>query len=136
MAGGGRYDRLIEFLGGKKGHGVGFALGIERLMAILAQHEQGQQRKGIYLCVLDEIYLKDAFALATALRKDFCVNLSYEAKKLAKHLNLADTSGAKIFLCVGENEAKSGSIFYKNLENKDEKTLKICDLGEFLKKNL
>ncbi len=136
VAGGGRYDRLIEFLGGKKGYGVGFALGIERLMAILAQHEQRQQRKGVYLCVLDELYLKDAFALATALRKDFCVNLSYEAKKLAKHLNAADTSGALAFLCVGENEAKSDSIFYKNLETKDEKTLKICDLGEFLKKNL
>lgn len=136
VAGGGRYDRLIEFLGGKSGYGVGFALGIERLMAILAQKEQERQRKGVYLCVLDEIYLKDAFALATALRKHFCVNLSYEAKKLAKHLNSADTSGAKIFLCVGENEAKNESIFYKNLENKDEKTLKICDLQEFLAKNV
>ncbi len=136
VAGGGRYDRLIEFLGGKKGYGVGFALGIERLMAILAQKEQEGQRKGVYLCVLDEIYLKDAFAIATALRKHFCVNLSYEAKKLAKHLNSADTSGAKIFLCVGENEAKNESIFYKNLENKDEKTLKICDLQDFLAKNV
>ena len=136
VAGGGRYDRLIEFLGGKSGYGVGFALGIERLMAILAQKEQEGQRKGVYLCVLDEIYLKDAFALATALRKHFCVNLNYEAKKLAKHLNSADTSGAKIFLCVGENEAKNESIFYKNLENKDEKTLKICDLQEFLAKNV
>ena len=136
VAGGGRYDRLIEFLGGKSGYGVGFALGIERLMAILAQKEQEGQRKGVYLCVLDEIYLKDAFALATALRKHFCVNLNYEAKKLAKHLNSADTSGAKIFLCVGENEAKNESIFYKNLKNKDEKTLKICDLQEFLAKNV
>lgn len=136
VAGGGRYDRLIEFLGGKKGYGVGFALGIERLMAILAQKEQATQRKGIYLCVLDERYLLDVFALAAELRKHFCVNLSYEAKKLAKHLNSADTSGAKTFLCIGENEAKNESIFYKNLENKDEKTIKICDLQEFLAKNV
>ena len=135
VAGGGRYDRLIEFLGGKSGYGVGFALGVERLMEILAQKKQEGQRKGLYLCVLNEPYLKGAFFLATALRKHFCVNLSYEAKKLARHLSVADTSGAKIFLCIGENEAKNESVFYKNLENKDEKTIKICDLQDFLRQN-
>lgn len=133
VAGGGRYDRLISYLGGKVGFGVGFALGIERLIEILKSRENEIKRDGIYLCTLDTRYLKDIFALALNLRKNFKVNLNYEAKKLAKHLNQADLSKALIFLCIGENEAKNKSIFYKNLENKDEKMIKIEDLEKNLR---
>ncbi|EDP5916157.1 histidine--tRNA ligase, partial [Campylobacter jejuni] len=48
IAGGGRYDRLIEYLDGKSGFGVGFAMGIERIIAILEQKEEKVQREGIY----------------------------------------------------------------------------------------
>ena len=130
VAGGGRYDKLISYLGGKDGHGIGFAIGVERLMAIVAQKERITKRGGIYLCALDEAYIKELLSLANALRQKHKVHLSYEAKKLAKHLNLADTSGAKIFICMGENEARAGRIFYKNLENKEEKSLKISDLKQ------
>lgn len=134
VAGGGRYDRLISYLGGKEGHGVGFALGIERLMAILESRNLGHEREGVYLCALDERYLGEIFTLGLNLRKKFKVSLNYEPKKLAKHLNLADTSNALIFLCIGENEAKTDSIFYKNLQSKDEKVLKIADLEQILLK--
>ncbi|MBZ7964319.1 histidine--tRNA ligase [Campylobacter sp. 2457A] len=132
IAGGGRYDRLIEYLGGKSGFGIGFAMGIERIMAILEQKEEKLQREGIYLCSLDEIYISKIFKIATKLRKNYKVLLSYDAKKLAKHLENADKAGVKIFLCMGENEFKNESLFYKNLENKDEKTIKISDLEQFL----
>ncbi|MGH2327764.1 histidine--tRNA ligase [Campylobacter taeniopygiae] len=132
IAGGGRYDRLIEYLGGKSGFGIGFAMGIERIMVILEQKEEKLQREGIYLCSLDEIYISKIFKIATKLRKNYKVLLSYDAKKLAKHLENADKAGTKIFLCMGENEFKNESLFYKNLENKDEKTIKISDLEQFL----
>lgn len=132
IAGGGRYDKLISYLGGKEGYGIGFAMGIERLMAILTQQKQDLKRSGIYLCTLDERYLKDLLSLANTLRKTKQVHLNYEAKKLAKHLNLADLSGARIFLCMGENEAKNESLFYKDLESKLEKQIKIKDLEKEL----
>ena len=128
VAGGGRYDKLISYLGGKDGFGVGFAIGVERLMAILAQKEQSQKRSGVYLCALDSAFITRLFTLANSLRQRHKVNLSYEAKKLAKHLNLADLSGAKIFLCMGENEAKENKLFYKDLESKEERQIEIKNL--------
>lgn len=128
VAGGGRYDKLISYLGGKEGFGVGFAIGVERLMAILAQKEQSQKRNGIYLCALDSAFVTRLFGVAQILRQKYKVNLSYEAKKLAKHLNLADLSGAKIFLCMGENEAKENKLFYKDLESKKERQIEIKNL--------
>ena len=128
VAGGGRYDKLISYLGGKEGFGVGFAIGVERLMAILAQKEQSQKRNGIYLCALDSAFVTRLFGVAQILRQKYKVNLSYEAKKLAKHLNLADLSGAKIFLCMGENEAKENKLFYKDLESKEERQIEIKNL--------
>ena len=128
VAGGGRYDKLISYLGGKDGFGVGFAIGVERLMAILAQKEQSQKRSGVYLCALDSAFITRLFTLANSLRQRHKVHLSFEAKKLAKHLNLADLSGAKIFLCMGENEAKENKLFYKDLESKEERQIEIKDL--------
>lgn len=128
VAGGGRYDKLISYLGGKDGFGVGFAIGVERLMAILAQKEQNQKRSGIYLCALDSAFITRLFTLANSLRQRHKVHLSFEAKKLAKHLNLADLSGAKIFLCMGENEAKENKLFYKDLESKEERQIEIKNL--------
>lgn len=128
VAGGGRYDKLISYLGGKEGFGVGFAIGVERLMAILAQKEQSQKRSGVYLCALDSAFITRLFTLANSLRQRHKVHLSFEAKKLAKHLNLADLSGAKIFLCMGEDEAKENKLFYKDLESKEERQIEIKNL--------
>ncbi|EHS0800139.1 histidine--tRNA ligase [Campylobacter lari] len=128
VAGGGRYDRLIEYLDGKSGYGVGFAMGIERIMAILEQKQSVKSREGIYLCAMDEAYIDTIFKLANTLRKKHKVYLSYEAKKLAKHLNQADNANAKIFLCIGEDEIQKEEIFYKNLENKDTKNIKLANL--------
>lgn len=128
VAGGGRYDKLISYLGGKEGFGVGFAIGVERLMAILAQKEQIQKRSGVYLCALDSAFITRLFTLANSLRQRHKVHLSFEAKKLAKHLNLADLSGAKIFLCMGENEAKENKLFYKDLESKEERQIEVKNL--------
>ncbi len=132
IAGGGRYDRLIEYLGGKSGYGIGFAMGIERIVTILEQKEEKIQREGIYLCAMDEIYIQKLLHIATNLRKEYKVLLSYEARKLAKHLENADKNNTEIFLCMGENEAQNESLFYKNLAKKEEKMIKISDLKKVL----
>ncbi|EOH5409754.1 histidine--tRNA ligase [Campylobacter jejuni] len=132
IAGGGRYDRLIEYLGGKSGYGIGFAMGIERIITILEQKEEKIQREGIYLCAMDEIYIQKLLHITTNLRKEYKVLLSYEARKLAKHLENADKNNTEIFLCMGENEAQNESLFYKNLAKKEEKMIKISDLKKVL----
>lgn len=128
VCGGGRYDKLVEYLGGKPTFGVGFAIGIERVMEILALKENKAKRQGIYFGALDEKYIPQIFNIATKLRQNNQVIVNYDAKNLQKHLKNADSQNAKICLCIGENEANSGEIWYKNLESKEEKMLKIDEI--------
>lgn len=132
VAGGGRYDGLVEILGGKPTYGVGWAMGIERIMEIIKNKQISAQREGIYMCVLDEKYLQDLYFLGLDLRKTHKVEISYEAKSPNKHLNLADKNNAEIFLCIGEDEIKNGEIWYKNLANKTEKRIKFDRLKDEL----
>lgn len=128
VGGGGRYDRLIEFLGGRPTFGVGFAIGIERLMEILSLKEAKNERNGVYICAMDEKYIDKVFAIGQELRKFIKTEISYEAKNLAKHLKNADAKEAKIFLCMGENEAQKGELWYKNLVTKQEKMVKLSNI--------
>ena len=128
VIGGGRYDGLISELGGKPTPAVGWAMGIERIMEILGAKESAAKRDGIYLCALEPAFIDEIFALGCELRKTHKVEISYEAKSPAKHLSLADKKGAKVFLCLGSDEKAKGEIWYKNLENKSEKRIKISEL--------
>lgn len=135
VLGGGRYDNLVEYLGGKPTFGVGFALGIERIMEILSNKQTQEKREGIYLCSLDKKFLDEIYSLGLDLRKDYKVKISYEAKNPAKHLKTADHLGSLIFLCVGENEFKNDEIWYKNLENGEDEKIEFKNLKEKLSKS-
>lgn len=136
VAGGGRYDRLVEYLGGKASYGVGFAMGIERIMEILGGRESQSERGGVYIGAMDADGMDAVYKIAINLRKSFPVLVSYEPKKLQKHLNAADNANARICLCVGEDELKSGKIWLKDLSEKAEKTLDLVDLETELKRIL
>lgn len=136
VAGGGRYDRLVEYLGGKASYGVGFAMGIERIMEILGGRESQSARSGVYIGAMDADGVDAVYKIAINLRKSLPVLVSYEPKKLQKHLNAADNANARICLCVGEDELKSGKIWLKDLSEKAEKTLDLADLETELKRIL
>lgn len=136
VAGGGRYDRLVEYLGGKASYGVGFAMGIERIMEILGGRESQSARSGVYIGAMDADGVDAVYKIAINLRKNIPVLVSYEPKKLQKHLNAADNANARICLCVGEDELKSGKIWLKDLSEKAEKTLDLEDLETELKRIL
>ena len=136
VAGGGRYDRLVEYLGGKASYGVGFAMGIERIMEILGGRESQSARSGVYIGAMDADGVDAVYKIAINLRKNIPVLVSYEPKKLQKHLNAADNANVRICLCVGEDELKSGKIWLKDLSEKAEKTLDLADLETELKRIL
>ena len=136
VAGGGRYDRLVEYLGGKASYGVGFAMGIERIMEILGGRESQSARGGVYIGAMDADGVDAVYKIAINLRKSLPVLVSYEPKKLQKHLNAADNANARICLCVGEDELKSGKIWLKDLSEKAEKMLDLVDLETELKRIL
>lgn len=131
VAGGGRYDRLVEYLGGRASAGVGFAMGIERLMAIISQQEISEKkREGIYVGSLDDEFINLAFNIANRLRKKIKAIASYESKKLAKHLQVADNGAFRYAIIIGEDEAKNEQVWVKDLLNGEESMVKFDSLTE------
>ncbi|ACM92484.1 histidyl-tRNA synthetase [Nautilia profundicola AmH] len=112
IAGGGRYDRLVEYLGGKPTPGVGFAIGIERIMELVKTEKT---RKGIYIGVMLEDALEFAQKEAKNLRKNEKVYFEPKVKSLKAHLKAADKGNYKKAMIVGEEELKNKTFFEKEL---------------------
>ena len=118
----GRYDKLVEFLDGKPTPAVGFALGIERIMELVVMPKI--EREGYYLGAMDESAIDSLFPLASKKRSMDRVTLEYSAKKLKAHLKGADKVNARYCAVVGEDEFKDGTIWVKDLVEKQEFTIK------------
>ena len=112
IAGGGRYDRLVEFLGGKPTPGVGFAIGIERIMDLV---EEKSERNGIYMGALTLEALSFIQKEAKKLRENQKVFVEPNIKSLKAHLKAADKGNFKKAMIVGEDELKKGEFFEKEL---------------------
>lgn len=124
IAGGGRYDRLVEFLEGKPTPAVGFAIGLERVMGLLTLPQD--TREGYYFGSLDEEGIDELFTLAQNKRKATKVHISYEKRAMKKHLNAADKINAQFCVIIGENERLEGKVWVKNLITKDEETIETA----------
>ena len=125
IAGGGRYDRLVEFLGGRATPGIGFAIGIERLLELVKMEENKEEI--IYIGAMDENALNTITKIAAKKRKTTKTIIEYSSRGFGKHFKLAQKHDATIVALVGENELKEGTVYTKNLNTQEEKTLKIED---------
>lgn len=123
IAGGGRYDRLVEFLDGKATPAIGFAMGIERLMELVKMPEAG--REGYYIAALCDKAKEIVFRLVDEKRKTEKVLTSYESKSLKNHLKIADKLYVKFCVCIGEDELAKQSVWIKDLESKEEKIINL-----------
>ena len=128
IAGGGRYDRLVEFLDGKPTPGIGFAMGIERLLELVNMPQI--ERNGVYLGILDDSAQNIAFNSAIALRQHIKVILEYETKSIKGHLKQIDKHNVLWFACIGTEELNTNTILLKNLLTKEEKTLPLKTFKE------
>lgn len=123
IAGGGRYDRLIEFLDGKPTPAVGFALGIERLMELIVMPEP--VREGYYLGAMEEESLPLILKAAENFRKTDKAVVEYDAKSLKNHLKGADRINARYCAVIGENERLNNTIWIKDLVEQKESTISL-----------
>ncbi len=121
VAGGGRYDRLVEYLGGKSTPAVGFALGIERILDLVKLPEKEQN--GYYFGTLDENYLEKLYILASKKREVSRVHIEYKTRSLASHITNALKKGYKYCAVLGSDEVANGTIWVKDLEAKFEEHL-------------
>jgi histidyl-tRNA synthetase len=136
---GGRYDGLVEQLGGKPCPGVGFAMGIERLVLLLDElgvvPDSVGQTVDLYLVAVGNVE-QQALVLADNLRSD-CANIRLECHcgggSFKSQIKKADKSGASIALILGEDEAAAGTIGVKYLrEDTPQETLAQADLAKLL----
>ena len=118
IAGGGRYDRLVEFLEGRPTPAIGFAIGIERLMELIKMPESS--REGYYFGAMDEEAVSQAYKIGMKKRHSDKVTIGYTARNLKAHLKAADKANARYCAILGENELNNNTIWVKDLEEKTE----------------
>ncbi len=125
IAGGGRYDRLVEFLGGRPTSGIGFAIGIERLLELIKMNDE--TKEVIYLGALCEEALNTLTKIAADKRKTTKTIIEYSPRGFTKHFKFAQKHNANIVALIGENELKENTIYTKNTITGEEKTIKLED---------
>jgi len=123
IAGGGRYDRLVEFLDGRPTPAVGFAMGIERLLELIEMPKS--TREGYYLGAMDDEAVDLILSLTQAKRKAEKASCDYRARNLKNHLKSADKINARYCCVIGSNELENQTIWVKDLENRTEETISI-----------
>lgn len=132
LAGGGRYDLLVEELGGKPTPGVGFAAGIERLIMVLkkAGTLQHHNPSPILFIATNGNSAQDwAFACATSLRsKGLKVEIDYQRRSLKAQMREANRQEAQYALVVGDSELQSNTAKLKNMKTGDEKPVALNEL--------
>ena len=128
VAAGGRYDRLVEELGGPSMGAVGFAAGIERVLMAVAHSrpamEPAAPRRGLYLAVAQPTLLNEGFRFVQQLREhNLCAMMDYDGKSLKSQLREADKAGCQFVAILGEAELKQRSITLKDLEQGNQRTV-------------
>ncbi|SFZ98268.1 Histidyl-tRNA synthetase [hydrothermal vent metagenome] len=123
IAGGGRYDKLVEFLDGKETPAVGFALGIERILDLVKMPEV--KKDGIYIGAMSPDAIEKLFPIAAKKREETRVTLEYNSKGFKSHMKGADKVNARYVVLIGEEELKNGTVWVKDLESKEEKSIPV-----------
>lgn len=137
VCGGGRYDGLVEELGGKSTPAVGFGLGIERLL--LRLEETGvaipePETVKLYIAPLGENAVAQAQKLAYQLRlSGVNVDTDHLGRGLRASMKYADKLGAQYTLVLGDDEIKNGQANIKNMSSGEQTLLDLDKIADFLK---
>ncbi|MBE7083221.1 MAG: histidine--tRNA ligase [Clostridiales bacterium] len=137
VCGGGRYDGLIAELGGQDVPGIGFAVGIERILMLLENTNkqiENPNKVKVYLAPMGENELVKAFELTAKLRKEgISADFDHMGRGIKAQFKYADKIGAKFVAVIGSNELASGVVRVKNMQEGTETDVAFDDLIEFVK---
>ncbi len=132
VAGGGRYDGLVEEIGGNPTPGIGFAMGMERLLIALEKQnllKSAENKVEVFIVASGadaEIY---AFEILTDLRrKNISATMDFAKRTMKAQMKQAARSGAKFALIIGDDEVNSKTVTIKNLETSAQEKISLQDL--------
>ena len=135
LGAGGRYDNLVENLGGPKTPGVGFALGLERLITALDFEKINlidENSIDVYVVPMSELENDYAISLLDHLRMNgFKADMDYMARNFKSNFKQADRLNSKYVVLVGDEETKTGVLTIKDNKTKEEYKVKEEKLIEF-----
>ena len=133
IAGGGRYDGLVSFLGGPEVAGIGFAAGMERLVACLEQKNDRPIKTDVYIAALGATALKKAFLLTNKLREaGISAEMDYSDKSLKSQMKRADKLNSSFTLILGDEEIEKNSVKLRDMNSKKQEILPLDKLPETL----
>jgi histidyl-tRNA synthetase len=136
IGGGGRYDGLMEVLGGQALSGIGFGLGVDRaLLASIAENTLPVQEfnSDLFIIPLGEEMKSFALATAAAVRGEgFSVEVAFGDRSLKGAMKGADKSGARFVAVIGESERESGLVELKRMSDGTSISVKIGELQKVL----
>jgi histidyl-tRNA synthetase len=133
LGGGGRYDGLIEMLGGSPTPGVGFAIGLDRTLLVLQQRGvQADNGDAVCIVAMDGTRAA-ATALARELRREFTVECDVEARGFGAQMKSAGKSGARFLVILGDDEWARGEVALKDSRTGTQQTLARTALADALR---
>ena len=136
LGGGGRYDGLIESVGGPSLSGIGFAMGINRL--ILAMEQTGasypeQPKPTLYIAALGAPAMRRAAVLAQQLREQGVrAESDIVGRSLKAQMKYAGKSGFRYTLMIGDSELETGRAFLRNMEQSEQTEIEINRVADYL----
>ena len=131
MGAGGRYDGLVQELGGPETGAIGFAFGVERLLLAANPQPTGQNQELVYLITLGETARKQGIKLLTQLRgQGICADTDYENKSLKAAMRKANDLGAAFVLILGDDELKENVVMIKDMKTSTQEKVPLEKIGD------
>lgn len=136
VLGGGRYDTLIENLGGPSVPAVGFGSGIERALLVLENTSKAipaEPPLGAYIAGLDEPCRARAFEICTALRSaGVSADCDHMGRSVKAQFKYADKAGARFVVVIGQSELENGAYTVKDMQNSSSETVAAEELCRYI----
>lgn len=134
LGGGGRYDPLVRDCGGPDTPGLGFAIGVERLLLQLEEEKVALPREhaiDAFVCFVGDDLAAEAFRVVMELRKSgIASDMDYAHRSLKAQLKLADKAGARVAVFVAPDELAAGALKIRNMATGDERLVEHAALVE------
>ena len=140
LVGGGRYDKLVKVLGGRETPACGAAAGVERIKDLMKSQEIKLSKEvltQVFLAQLGDLAKRRSLRILESFRKArIRVAESFGRDSLKAQLNRADRLGVKYTLIFGQKEALEGVIIIRDMQNRNQETVKLDKVVEEMKKRL
>jgi histidyl-tRNA synthetase len=140
VCGGGRYDGLVEQLGGPKISGIGFGMGIERLLLTLENNNieiKNPNAMDIFIVTIGDKAKNESFRILKDLRNnDIAADKDHLDRSVKAQFKYSDKINAKYTIVIGDDELDKDIVSLKNMATSEQNTIKLSEIVKELKNRL